>query len=289
MDIPIAIVERRMSKRYVLRPADALMMRILLNPLSTDVRAALISGAPGVGKTFFAECLAYAIGGVVDGTNGEYPNNFIMHALHAWSGSEDFFRSPNIAAFSNGSTDEPPWLKGALWVAADKSRIAPTVLCLDEVDKSMERSEHVLLDFLNSGSFTLPNGMVVSANKRNLIVFLTTNDTRELHEATLRRVYRYTMDFLPPDKEAALLHKTTGAPLSACHAAVTTANEIRKRALSSPSLKELRYLLNDMRVARSTMEAEFIIRGRLVKQNDLTSAEISKAASAIYSAIKRPT
>jgi hypothetical protein len=97
------------------------------------------------------------------------------------------------------------------------------------------------------------------------------------------------MQFLPPDKEAALLHKLTASPLDACKAAVSAANAVRDKALSSPSTKELRYLLNDIKVARSEAEAQMAVRGRLIKQNDLDDKVIAIVARAIYSAAKRPT
>lgn len=287
--ISISIAEKRMAKHYVMRDSDKFLLRVLLNQHNTDVRAALLSGPPGTGKTYFGECLGYALGGKFDGVNGKRPSNVTLYQMHSWTTNEDMHRSPNIAAFAARTSatlaDEPAWIKGALWCAAESSIMQPSVLILDEVDKCMERSEHLLLEFLESGQFTLPNGTVIAANTDNLVVLLTTNETRELHEATLRRVYRHKMEFLPPAVETKLLAATTESDSELCRKVVELANKIRGGGLSSPSTKELRYLLNDMKLATNAREVRLALNGRLLKQNDIADSEVNLHAVQLFDTI----
>ena len=266
-----------LRKHYVVRQNDVLLTRILASPATTP-RVALLSGPPGTGKTFYAECLAKAMDA-----------KFIMYQLHAWTSAEELIRTPNVASFAtNSNGTEPAWLNGVLWNTVEATQNGKVVLCLDEIDKAYERTEYALLEFLDTARFSLPSGEVMQANAQNLVVIITTNDTRELHEATLRRCYRHKMTFLPEQAETNLVVRQSGVSPAIALAAVQEANAIRKTGLSSTSTKEIVQFCDELRWCITPSDIETLAMARLYK-GVVDKTAVSSFAQRVYDTRKGKT
>ncbi|MDW7996034.1 MAG: hypothetical protein RMI91_15415, partial [Gemmatales bacterium] len=143
-----------------------------------------------------------------------------------------------VAGRVEGVAVSDAYKPGWLLQAALQSRHGPTVLLLDEWDKTLDRADALLLQFLQDGTVGGPFGEVWTADKNNLIVILTSNEFRPLAEPLLRRCYRYRLTYLPPEVEADILRKESGLPASFCRQVVKVLTIVRTRGESSPSLQE---------------------------------------------------
>ena len=254
-------MEIKFPAHYATRPGDLVCARALIAAQERGTMAvALLTGAPGVGKTAFAEALAESLGG-----------RLIYYLAHHWTSDEDLFvrlDPARVAGIAGGihNNMRDAYRPGALLRAAIASRRAQTVLCLDEWDKAPARADALLLDFLQSGCVRGPYGETWRANARQLMVIVTSNGMRELSEPLLRRCYRYEMTFLPQNIEADVIRKRTGVKPGVCRAVVALLNEIRQAGESSPSLAEAIALAHDIRdVVRGKSELQACIHARLVK------------------------
>lgn len=146
------------------------------------LRAAILEGPPGSGKTALSEYAAHI-------WNAEY----YYSLLHSWSDNQELFIGVNIPAAISGDADmvEEP---GVLAKAAKASQENLVVVCLDEIDKVTIRTESLLLDFLQTGRVPIRPGVQLQGNVDNMVIFLTSNDERPLSDALLRRVRRVRMD-----------------------------------------------------------------------------------------------
>src|SRR6185295_18127097 len=80
----------------------------------------------------------------------------------------------------------------------------PVVLLIDEVDRADDAFEAFLLELLSDFQVTIPELGTVRARGRPLVV-LTSNRTRELHDALKRRCLYHWIDFPDPAREAEIL------------------------------------------------------------------------------------
>jgi len=239
---------------YYLRPAEALALRAIQK--RTGLKVLILEGPPGTGKTFFAEWLAI-----------QQQANYLYYLCHHWTGDEELFISVHVGRVAAGVNDpQDAYEFGILTKAALASQATPVVVCLDELDKAPQRAEALLLDFLQNGRIYLPDGQKIQGVLENLIVVITTNGIRPLMEATMRRGFRIKMDFLPPNIEADIIRKQTGAPMGAIRCVVRMMQIIRSSGVTSPSLQEGRQLVEDLSVAESAADTQFLIKGWLCKE-----------------------
>ena len=99
----------------------------------------------------------------------------------------------------------------------------PVVLLVDEVDRADDEFEAFLLELLSDFQVTIPElGETIRAAQRPIVV-LTSNRTRELHDALKRRCLYHWIDYPTPEREAEIVHaRLPGVPdevaARVCHA-----------------------------------------------------------------------
>lgn len=239
---------------YHLRPAEALALRALGK--RSGLKVLILEGAPGTGKTYFAESLAK-----------EQGSTYLYYLCHHWTGDEEMFVGVHVGRVAAGvEKPEDAYEYGVLAKAAIASQESSVVVCLDELDKAPQRAESLLLDFLQHGRVYLPDGQKIQGRLENLTIIITTNAVRPLMEATMRRGFRIKMDFLPPNVEADLIRKATGAPMGPIRVVVRMMGIIRANGATAPSLQEGRQLVEDLAVCESAADVAVLIQGWLCKE-----------------------
>ena len=171
------------------KQVDVIYAGIEAARLSNTIPAFLLQGPPGAGKTAITKVIA-------DFYNAEY--TFVQATLNT---SEDELIYKYVP--SENAKSGVKILYGPLPEALIKSKEKLTVLVIDEFDKTRPSTDALLLDYLQNCriSFRIDETEnLIEGNRKNLIVFLTSNDAREFSEPLLRRVI--TINFLPPSPQA---------------------------------------------------------------------------------------
>jgi MoxR-like ATPase len=172
-----------------LRAADYLPDRGLSTALflaTTLEKPLLLEGEAGVGKTEAAKSLAQALGARLLRLQC-YEGLDVAHAVYEWNYPRQLL---HIRAAQEGTVTESELfadeylIRRPLLDAIDSDE--PVVLLIDEIDRADEEFEAFLLEVLSDFQITIPELGTIKAKRRPYVI-LTSNRTRELHDALKRR------------------------------------------------------------------------------------------------------
>jgi MoxR-like ATPase len=138
-------------------------------------------------------------------------------------------------AGGNTSLDEifgPEFLiKRPLLQAIEASNDLPPVLLIDEIDRADEEFEAFLLELLSDWQISIPEIGTIRA-EHPPIVIITSNRTREVHDALKRRCLFYWIDYPALEKEQRIVAaRVPGASTLLSHQVVAFVQELRKMDL----------------------------------------------------------
>ncbi len=175
-------------------------------------RPLFLEGEAGVGKTEVAKVLAEQLGrklirlqcyeGLdISGAAYEWNIQRQMLAIRMAEGKDLVKGSTSIEADIYG----PQYLiKRALVQALEQHNGKAPVLLIDELDRADEPFEAYLLEVLSDFQITIPELGTIKAVEPPLVI-LTSNRTREIHDAIKRRCLYYWVDYPTADRELAII------------------------------------------------------------------------------------
>ena len=162
-------------------------------------RPVLLEGEPGTGKTALAEGLSEALGlplvrlqcyEGIDATQALYDWDFTRQILHLRTIEATASGGLDAEAVEQSLFDERFLLARPILRALRES---PAVLLIDEIDRADDEFEAFLLEVLSTNQVTIPELGTVRAVEPPIVV-LTSNRTRELHDALKRRCLYHWID-----------------------------------------------------------------------------------------------
>ena len=107
-------------------------------------------------------------------------------------------------------------------------------LLIDEIDRSDHEFEAFLLEFLSDFQITIPERGTVRTRERPVVI-LTSNRTRELHEALRRRCVYHWIDFPDPEREAQIVMlRASSVAEATARAVVAAVGALREAPLVKP-------------------------------------------------------
>ena len=251
-----------------------------------------LEGEPGVGKTELGRVVAGLFEAPLIHLQC-YEGLDVAQAVYEWNYPRQLLeiqaRPGNVSP--KDVYDERFLLRRPLLQAIDPAHDRPPVLVIDELDRADEEFEAFLLELLADFQITVPELGTLRA-KHTPLVFITSNRTREIHDALKRRCVYHWIDYPSADRELQIvLTKVPEAPRELSEQVVKVVQRLReedlfKRPGVAESLDWARALvhLSAARLDETVLDSTI---GLLLKYQDdidrvrgLTAARILEEASA---------
>jgi MoxR-like ATPase len=188
----------------------------------------LLEGEAGVGKTEVARALATATGAQLIRLQC-HEGIDLHHAVYDWDYPRQLLA---LRAAEAGVEQEELFsrrflLRRPLLDALEAEPNEPVVLLIDEIDRADDEFEAFLLEFLSDFAVTIPELGTVTARRRPLVV-LTSNRTRELHDALKRRCLYHWIDYPSPEREREIVEaRLPGVPEAIAERVVLAVGKLR--------------------------------------------------------------
>ena len=204
-------------------------------------RPLFLEGEAGVGKTEVAKVLASLAGDRLIRLQC-YEGLDVGQALYEWDYARQMMEIRLLEARGEGSSASArdimsrdfliarPLLQA---IEATKNKHRP-VLLIDELDRADEEFEAFLLELLSDFQISIPEIGTISAETPPIVV-LTSNRTREIHDALKRRCIYHWIDYPTQEREAAIvLRKVDGIEPDLAEALAAAMNRLREQNLFKP-------------------------------------------------------
>ena len=280
ISLSVSDLQQRLAGQHYIADrglAIALFLALRLN------RPLFLEGESGVGKTALAAAAAAALGRDLIRLQC-YEGLDVGHALYEWDYARQLLELRILEATRTLDREtarrdlysEAFLIKRPLLQAIDPRRARPAVLLIDEIDRADEEFEGFLLELLSEFQITIPELGTVRANERPLVI-LTSNRTREVHDALKRRCLYQWLDYPSFEKELAIVQRRVpGASARLAKQITTFVQELRRAELYKvPGVSEtLDWAAALVALNRDTLDADTVDEtlGILLKhQEDIES------------------
>jgi MoxR-like ATPase len=174
-------------------------------------RPLFLEGEAGVGKTEIAKVLAQTLGRRLLRLQC-YEGLDVSSAVYEWDYARQMVEIRLAEAAGDRDRDtltedifsERFLIKRPLLQALEPHVDGPPVLLIDEIDRTDEPFEAYLLEILSDFQITVPEIGTIRAEQRPIVI-ITSNRTREIHDALKRRCFYYWVDYPSAEREIEIL------------------------------------------------------------------------------------
>ncbi len=201
-------------------------------------RPLFLEGEAGVGKTEIAKVLSETLGRRLvrlqcyeglDAASAVYEWNYSLQMIEIRLSEAVGDRDRN--ALESDLFSEKFLIKRPLLQALEPSIDGPAVLLIDELDRTDEPFEAYLLEVLSDFQITIPELGTIKADEPPIVI-ITSNRTREIHDALKRRCFYYWIDYPDAERELEILKiKAPTAPETLSAQVVAFVQKLREMDL----------------------------------------------------------
>jgi len=227
IDSPEALAEALRAAQYL---ADEGLATAAYLALALG-KPLLLEGAPGVGKTEAAKALAAVLGRELLRLQA-YEGLDASAAMYEWNFPRQMLAIRQTGdAYVNLYADDFLIARPML-LALQRPR--ERLLLIDEIDRSDHEFEAFLLEFLSDFSLSIPERGTIRATEPPVVV-LTSNRTRELHEALRRRCVYHWIGYPDPQLEVQIvMMRASAVARDTAHRVVAAVGKLRAEPLTKP-------------------------------------------------------